>query len=177
MFGNAPSVFDNVAPEHRPDASGPPLHDQIAGVGASPDGLGAGPDGMGAYARPTAGTGEYFAPADGMGAYARPVHGMNGQIDFLEPVDASPAAAMRSAGITALAAAVFFGGGLAFGGPWGGVSGIMFSGSAFNVYRAQKWWGSADASEKHEAVVSAMFAAIGIAAGGYTAYQAYQAKR
>jgi hypothetical protein len=176
MFGNAPSVFDNVAPEHRPDASGPPLHDQIAGVGASPDGLGAGPDGMGAYARPTAGTGEYFAPADGMGAYARPT-GMGGQIDFLEPADASPAAAMRSAGITALVAAVAFGGGLAFGGPWGGVSGIMVSGSAFNVYRAQKWWGSADASEKHEAVVSAMFAAIGIAAGGYTAYQAYQAKR
>lgn len=180
MFGNAPSVFDNIAPEHRPDASGPPAHDQIAGVGASPDGLGAGPDGMGAYARPTpqAGTGEYFQPAAGMGAYARPVQrGMHGQIDFLEPPDASPAAAMRSAGITALVAAVAFGGGLAFGGPWGGVSGIMLSGSAFNVYRAQKWWGSADPSEKHEAVVSAMFAAIGIAAGGYTAYQAYQAKR
>jgi hypothetical protein len=177
MFDAAPSVFDNIAHEHRPDASGPPLHDQIAGVGASPDGLGGGaPGGMGAYARPVAGTGEYFAPAAGTGAYAQPV-GMGGQIDFLEPPDASPAAAMRSAGITALVAAVAFGGGLAFGGPWGGISGIMFSGSAFNVYRAQKWWGSADASEKHEAVVSAMFAAIGIAAGGYTAYQAYQAKR
>ncbi len=171
MFGNAPSVFDNVAREHRPDvaSTAPPM-------GASPDGLGASPDGIGA-----AGTGEYFAgPTGGMGAFAHPTGGgggMHGQIDFLEPVDASPAAALRSAGMTALVAAVAFGGGLAFGGAWGGVSGIMLSGSAFNVYRAQKWWGSPDASEKHEAVVSAMFAAIGIAAGGYTAYKAYEAKK
>jgi hypothetical protein len=150
-------------------------------IGASPDGLGAGPDGMGAYAQPVqahAGTGEYFQPAAGMGGYARPSFGgMNGEIAFLEPADASPAAALQSAGITALVAAVAFGAGLALGGPWGSVSGIMFSGSAFNVYRAQKWWGSPNPSEKHEAVVSAMFAAIGIAAGGYTAYQAYQASR
>jgi len=81
------------------------------------------------------------------------------------------------AGLTALVAAVAFGGGLALGGAWGSVSGIMLSGSAFNVYRAQKWWGSPDASEKHEAVVSAMFGAIGLAAGGYTAYKAYQSKQ
>jgi len=165
-----PNLFDNVAHAHRPDASGPPAHDQVAGMGASPDGLGA-------YARPVAGTGEYFQPAAGMGAFARPVHGMNGEIQFLEPPDASPAAAMRSAGITALVAAVAFGSGLALGGAWGGVSGIMLSGSAFNVYRAQKWWGSPNASEKHEAVVSAMFSAIGIAAGGYAAYKAYEAKK
>jgi hypothetical protein len=101
---------------------------------------------------------------------------MHGELAFLEPPDASPQAALRTSGITALAAAVFFGGGLALGGPWGGVSGIMLSGSAFNIYRAQKWWGSADASEKSEAVVSAIFGAIGIAAGGYTAYRAYQSR-
>jgi hypothetical protein len=106
----------------------------------------------------------------GMGA------GMNGQSEFLEPEDASPQAALRSAGLTALVAAVGFGGGLALGGAWGGISGLALSGSAFNVYRAQKWWGSDDPSEKHEAVVSALFGAIGIAVGGYTAYRAYTGK-
>jgi hypothetical protein len=117
--------------------------------------------------------GEYFS---GTGAYAEPV-GVGGQAAWLEPPDASPAATMRTGGITALAAAVFFGGGLALGGPWGGMSGILLSGAGFNVYRAQKWWGSADPSEKYEAVVSAFFATVGIAAGGYAAYKAYEAKK
>lgn len=169
MFDTPPDVFENVAPEHRPNGR------PAAPVGATPDGLGA-------YARPTSGTGEYFQPgpsagaASGMGAYAVPTNGMGGELAFLEPLDASPAAAMRTAGITALVAAVAFGSGLALGGAWGGVSGIMFSGSAFNIYRAQKWWGSPDASEKSEAVVSALFGAIGIAAGGYAGYKAYLTK-
>jgi hypothetical protein len=110
----------------------------------------------------------------GMGAYA--AEPMSGKVDFIEPGDASPEAALRSAGITSLVAAVAFGSGLALGGAWGGVSGITLSGSIFNVYRAQKWWGSPDPSEKHEAVVSALFGAIGVAAGGYMAYKAYQAR-
>jgi hypothetical protein len=101
---------------------------------------------------------------------------MDGQIEFLEPLDASPAAAMRTAGITSLIAAVAFGSGLALGGAWGGMSGIMLSGSAFNIYRAQKWWGSPDPSEKHEAVVSTLFGVIGLAAGGYAGYKAYLTK-
>lgn len=117
-------------------------------------------------------TGMHGAPSpDGLGM------SMQGEIPFLEPPDASPQAALRTAGITSLVAAVAFGGGLALGGPWGGMSGIMLSGSAFNVYRAQKWWGSADASEKSEAVVSALFGAIGVIAGGYAGYRAYQAKQ
>lgn len=171
MFDNAPSVFENVASDHRPDVA------STASPMQSAAGMSGSPDGLGAFARPTRGTGEYFAPAQGTGAYAQPVDGMGGQIEWLEPTDASPSAAMRSAGLTALAAAVFFGSGLALGGPWGGVSGIMLSGAGFNMYRAQKWWGSADASEKHEAVVSALFAAIGVAAGGYTAYKAYETKK
>lgn len=175
MFGNAPSVFDNVPLEHRPDVAST-SHAAASGVGASPDGLGGSPDGLGAHAVPVPqqrGVGEYFSST---GAYAKPVQ-MAGEVEWLEPQDASPQAALRSAGITALAAAVMFGGGLALGGPWGGMSGILLSGSGFNVYRAQKWWGSADASEKHEAVVSAFFAAIGLAAGGYAAYKAYDAKK
>ena len=101
---------------------------------------------------------------------------MHGKLDFLEPGDTSPQAALRSAGLTALAAAVTFGAGLALGGPWGGISGVAFSASGFNIYRAQKWWGSADASEKHEAVVSAIFGTLNIIVGGYTAYRAYQAR-
>ncbi len=164
MFPNTPDVFANVAPEHRPDApmSGPPM-------GATPDGLGA------RVTSPMTGTGEYFQPAAGMGALGP--DGMGGEIAFLEPVDASPSAALQSAGITALVAAMFFGGGLALGGPWGGMSGVLFSGSLFNIYRAQKWWGSADASEKHEAVVSAVFGTITVAAGAYAGYQAYQTKK
>ena len=163
MFPNTPDVFANVAPEHRPDApmSGAPM-------GATPDGLGA------RVTSPMTGTGEYFQPAAGMGAGP---DGMGGEIAFLEPVDASPSAALQSAGITTLVAALFFGGGLALGGPWGAMSGIMLSGSGFNIYRAQKWWGSADPSEKHEAVVSAVFGTITIAAGAYAGYQAYQAKK
>lgn len=177
MFGNAAaSVFDNVPMEHRPDVASTAAP---GAVGASPDGLGGGPDGLGAHARPV---GEYFSGPSGTGAYATPVDRgghpqMSGELTWLEPPDASPAATLRTAGITALAAAVFFGGGLALGGPWGGMSGILLSGSGFNVYRAQKWWGSADPSEKYEAVVSAFFATVGLAAGGYAAYKAYEAKK
>lgn len=112
---------------------------------------------------------------DGLGDAYAPAP-LAGKIDFIEPEDTSPQAAVRSAGFTALTVAVAFGTGLALGGPWGGLSGILLSGSAFNGYRAQKWWGSADPSEKHEAVVSALFAAVGVASGGYTAYKAFQAK-
>jgi len=170
MFGNAgPSVFENVPQQYNPTAQpAAPVH--------APAPMGASPDGLGAYARPTDGSNEYLQAPAGMGAYARQVGGLDGEIAFLEPADASPQAALRSAGITALVAAVAFGGGLALGGAWGSISGLAFSGTAFNIYRAQKWWGSPDASEKHEAVVSATFAAIGLAVGGYTAYQAYQSK-
>ncbi len=150
MFGRAEDVFENV---HEGNSA-------AEAVSGSPDGLGA-----------TA------VPLHTSGPPAfHPGHPMHGKIEFLEPADASPQAALRTAGLTALAASVAFGFGLAVGGPWGGMSGVLLSGSAFNVYRSQKWWGSADASEKHEAVVSALFGAIGIAAGGYSAYRAYQSR-
>jgi len=173
MFDNAASVFENVPMSDRPDvASTAPV--QQSSMGASPDGLGAAPRPRGHV---MSGTGAFATPVEGMGAYAHPVDGMGGELQWLEPTDASPQAALRTAGITALAAAVFFGGGLALGGPWGGTSGILLSGTGFNIYRAQKWWGSADPSEKSEAVVSAIFAAIGLAAGGYAAYKAYDSKK
>lgn len=156
MFGSPADVFENIPGESpRPGMNG--------SLGVSPDGLGEGETPPG-----------YPGPAQGgVGAYAEAV---GGRVDFLEPPDASPNAAIRSAGIASLVAAIAFGGGLALGGAWGGMSGLVLSGSAFNIYRAQKWWGSPDPSEKHEAVVSALFGTIGVAAGGYAAYKAYQAK-
>jgi hypothetical protein len=163
MFPGSPDVFANIPDEHRPDMSQPaaPPVQQAHVPAADGMGLGQSPDGLG------------LGTAMPMGAAP---DGLGGKLTFVEPTDASPDAAVRSAGITALVAAVTFGGGLALGGPWGGISGLSFSGAAFNVYRAQKWWGSPDASEKHEAVVSGLMGVIGIIVGGYAGYQAYQTK-
>jgi hypothetical protein len=155
MFGRADDVFETSAPA-------------AAGFSGYEGGVGESPDGLGAHAVPM----PEVHPSAHYGAQVP----MAGKLEFLEPGDTSPQAALRSAGLTALAAAVTFGTGLALGGPWGGISGVAFSASAFNVYRAQKWWGSADASEKHEAVVSAIFGTINIVVGGYTAYRAYQSR-
>lgn len=152
MFGNEQDVFANIPGDHHPDQSPPSTEPEA-----------------------------YTAAADlSAQRYAPPSHGgagMSGQLEVLEPVDTSNGAAIRSAGITTLLAALAIGGGLAFGGPWGAVSGYAFSGGLANGYRAQKWWGSPDPSEKHEAVVSAIFAALGLAGGAYAAYQAYQARK
>lgn len=112
--------------------------------------------------------------------YQPPQHMMPGQmpmagpIEFLEPPDASPQAAVRSAGITALTSVVAAGAGFAAGGPIGAISGVLISGSAFNLYRGQKWFGSPDPSEKHEAVTSIVMALAGGAAGAFAAYKAYE---
>ena len=102
--------------------------------------------------------------------------GVGSEWDFIEPDDVSPTSAMRSAGFTALFATVALGAGIAVGGPWGAGAGVLLAGAAVNGYRAQKWWGSPEPSEKHEAVVSAVFAAFGVGVGGYMAYKAYGAK-
>jgi hypothetical protein len=98
------------------------------------------------------------------------------QFDWLEAKDTSQSSAMKSAGLSALFVVGSLGVGVALGGGWGAVSGVLLSGAAMNTYRAQKWWGSQAASEKHEAMVSAVFAIGGLALGGYSAYRAYQVK-
>ncbi len=174
MFDNeSPDVFANIPDTFRPD------RDQEAGtqvsqahVPAAPAGMSGAPspDGLGAYARPL--------PEGLPTAYPQSVEPGAGvpmgqwQMPF-EPMDVSPEAAVRSAGMATLAAAVSFGAGLAIGGWKGGIAGLLLSGGAFNLYRAQKWWGSADPGEKHEAVVSSIMGAAGIAGGGYAAYKAY----
>ncbi len=148
MLGSPNDLFENVPMGDRPDMSAPsPIPEAYvpAAMGTSPDGIGR------------------------LSGY-----GMAGELAFLEPSDASPEAAIRSAGITALAATVIGGGGLALGGAWGALSGLSASGAAFNLYRAQKWWGSSNASEKHEAVVSAIMGSIGAVVAAYTGYRAFK---
>jgi len=112
---------------------------------------------------PTEGFG---ASPDGLG-YAAPY----------EPSDVSPEAGFRSAGITTLALTVVGGLGIALGGWKGGVAGVLFTGGALNIYRAQKWWGSPDPGEKHEAVTSAVMGAMTLGLSVFTTYKAYQGRK
>ncbi len=111
-----------------------------------------------------------------MGLSGTQADGLGGQWDFIEPTDASPGSAMRSAGFTALAAAAGLGVGIAAGGAWGGVAGATLVGASANLYRAQKMWGSDDPGEKHEAVVSAVFGALELAVAAYTGYKAFESR-
>ncbi len=142
---------------------------------------GTSPDGLGAYAQPVDEGMPAAARARHMAAAPYPMNGgtggLNGSWDFIEPDDVSSQSALRSAGFTALFATVALGAGIAIGGPWGAGAGVLLAGAAVNGYRAQKWWGSPEPSEKHEAVVSAVFATFGVGVGGYMAYKAYNAKK
>jgi hypothetical protein len=164
---NSPSLFDNVRQDYRPGTDERPLSDtEQAHVPALPPqsgirGMGRSPDGLG---------------------QRLPVHVPTGQTGLAytgpwEPKDVSPEGAVRSAGVTTLLVAVSFGAGAALGGWAGGLAGLMLSGAAFNGYRAQKWWGSADPGEKHEAVTSAIMATVGLMGGGYAAYKAWEQKK
>lgn len=141
-------VYANIPAEHHPERSAPSPEPQAAVPAAIPAyaPMGASPDGLG-----------YVA-------------------ERLEPPDTAPEGAVRSAGIATLGAAVAFGTGVATGGGWGGVAGVMLWGAILNGYRSQKWWGSPDPSEKHEAVVSGVMAALEVAGGLYAGYKAWQAR-
>lgn len=99
-----------------------------------------------------------------------------GPIPAIEPTDTSSGAAARSAGFTALAVTAAVGGGIAAGGAWGGAAGGFLAGTVTNAYRAQKWWGSNDPSEKHEAVVSGIMTLVGLGLGVFSGYKAYQSR-
>jgi len=104
--------------------------------------------------------------------------GMDGATwEQMEPGDTSGSAAVRSAGFTALLATAGIGIGVAAGGAWGAAAGLLFAGALTNGYRAQKWWDSANPSEKHEAVVSSVFSAASLGVGAYLTYKAVQTKR
>jgi hypothetical protein len=90
---------------------------------------------------------------------------------WLEPEDTSPEAAGMSAGITALFVAGSIGLGYALGGWKGAVAGGVLSGAVANGYRAQKNMGSTIPDQKHEAVVSSVFAVAGLGLGGYVVYK------
>jgi hypothetical protein len=136
---------------------------------------------------PVDGTGAWATPAPGQqqaqpGAAIIPVGDAGGgsmyypqQMEQWEPEDTTPEAATRSAGITAVFVAAATGLGYALGGWKGAVAGGVLSGAVANGYRAQKNFGSTNPDQKHEAVVSSVFAVAGLGLGGYVAYKAYEA--
>jgi hypothetical protein len=171
LFGqkSAYEDLDRDAAVQPPAALPPAMQPSAAVAGNSPDGIGA-------YTRPVD-DGVLRLKTTNGGIRHMPMGGaVSGQWDFIEPTDASPDSAARSAGFTALFATGAVGAGIAIGGPWGAGAGLLLAGSAANIYRAQKWWGSNNPGDKHEAVVSAVFGALGIAVGGYMAYRAYEAR-
>ena len=148
--------------------------------------MGASPDGLGAYVQDASpGTGmsaaaqmspmDPYQPQQQAVPYSAVPHSqMQGEIDFLEPDDTSSGAATRSGGITLLFVALSSGIGYALKGGFGMGAGLLISAGAANAYRAQKWWDSGDPSERHEAIVSGVFALAEIATGVFIGYKAYQ---
>lgn len=173
MLGQNDELFENVDFDEFES-------DGTLGLNGSPDGLGMTPEDM---ADPDIGPTTDFDLPRGGNAYdpgsnrQYPYGATAGELEFLEPTDTSPEAASRSAGFTVLFVAVAAGIGYAARGGLGAATGLLLSGAIANGYRAQKWWGSPDPSQKHEAIVSGIFAAGGIAAGGYVGYKAMQEKR
>lgn len=171
------------------------MFDESAFAGMDIDaGLGSSPDGLGAHATPAEPTyamaavpahpsyGTRMSPmpayqqaaADGGVLRGTP---MAGKATWLEPDDVSSNANVRSAGLSFLFLVVSCSAGVAIGGPWGAAAGLLLAGTTMNTYRAQKWWASTDPSQRYEAVTSAVFAAGGLAIGGYAAYKAYKARQ
>jgi hypothetical protein len=192
MFGNENDpwgVNDEIAGLLPPDSR------PRAGAGGSPDGIGeledAGAPGLGILGGGGRTAEEVAATEDGpvrhegpdlrspmMPVYVRPpMPDLSGRVLAFEPRDVGVNAAARSAGLTLLSAAAGFGIGLAAGGPWGAFAGLSFSSAFWNGYRAQKWWDSKNPSERHEAVSGAVMTAVALAAGGYSAYKAVQARK
>ncbi len=174
MFNNTTEeLFDNV------DMG---AFNSDGSVGNSPDGLGhhMTPEDM---ADPNAGPNNDFNVPRSGSSYEPGFNGMYpygataGTLQYIEPEDTSPEAASRSAGFTVLLVALSTGIGYAVKGGLGAATGLLISGALANGYRAQKWWGSPDPSEKHEAIVSGIFAGAGLVAGGYVGYRASQEKR
>lgn len=144
-------------------------------------GVGRQADGLGAYVEPEPGDAGYPYPeSTASSPHPPPVHGyapMSGEVDFIEPDSTSPGAAARSAGFTLLFVAVGTGLGYMWKGGLGAAAGLLLTGGVANGYRAQKWFSSADPSEKHEAIVSTIFAVGEVGVGGYIAYRASQERK
>ena len=163
-------LFDNVDVDTF-ESDGEP-----SGMGGSPDGLGMTPEDM---ADPDIGPTTDFNIPSGGNAFEPGYSGdyqygaTAGELGF-EPTDTTPEAATRSAGFTLLFVAVSTGIGYAARGGMGAATGLLASGAIANGYRAQKWWGSPVPAQKHEAIVSGIFSAGGLAAAGYVGYKAMQ---
>lgn len=149
---------------------------QVAMEGMGRDSVGdSSPDGLGAYAVPPSGS--YPQPTESSPnppMYYGPQgpQQMQGEVEFIEPEDTSDGAAMKSAGFTLLFVALSTGIGYAWKGGHGAISGLLLSAGTANAYRSQKWFSSEDPGEKHEAIVSGLFAAGEIFGGLFVGYHA-----
>lgn len=136
------------------------------------------PDGLGAYVRavPRQAQPQYEPPSEQYNQYQEQDEAgqLAGEIDFIEPEDTSSGSATKSAGFTLLFVALSTGIGYAVKGGLGAAAGLLLSAGVANGYRAQKWWSSPEPSEKHESIVSAVFAAGEVFAGIYVGYKAFQ---
>lgn len=131
------------------------------------------PDGLGAYVRAPQ---QVAPPSEQYNQYQEEAEAgqLAGEIDFIEPDDTSTGSATKSAGFTLLFVALSTGLGYAIRGGFGAAAGLLLSAGVANGYRAQKWWSSPEPSEKHEAIVSSVFAAGELFAGIYVGYKAFQ---
>ena len=175
LYANVPD--EQLTPGQSPypnEASVPAL--PAPGQGTQiPTGAAPGPDGIGQGAwsqppyEPPPGTTIIPTGSGQDGAY-------QSQDGWIEPDDTSQEAAGRSAGLTAVFVATSIGVGYALGGWKGATAGLLLSGALTNGYRASKNFGSTLADQKHEAIVSSVFAAAGLGVGGYVAYKAYEGR-
>jgi hypothetical protein len=97
------------------------------------------------------------------------------------PIEQAPAPivatnAQRSAALSVLLAGAGGIVGAITGGLWGAGAGVLLGGAVRNAWRAQSGWSAADEATRNEAAKSATMGAIGLAAGGFLAYQAYTSK-
>lgn len=162
VYANIPQEFTGEQDGQHPDEA------QVPALPAPGQGMQI-PTGDGNYTSPSPSPppGAAIIPVDNSAGYS-PLQ----QMEQWEPDDTTPEAAGRSAGLTALFVASMTGVGYALAGWKGAVAGGVLSGAVANVYRAQKNFGSTNPDQKHEAVVSSVFAVSGLGLGAYVAYEA-----
>jgi len=88
-----------------------------------------------------------------------------------------PAGASRGAGFGVLVAGAAIGAGAVLGGWAGAGAGLLLMGALRNGLRAGRLWSAPSTGERGEAAKNASLAVIGVAAGGYLSYRAYQSRK
>jgi len=171
LFENVPTTFQQESPQPYHDEAPVPALPGQGGQRGTQIPVG-GPIATGAWATPVPGQ---PPPPPGTAVIPLGDSGYYESVRGIEPTDTTPEAALRSAGLTAVFVALSAGVGYAVAGWKGMVAGGLISGAVANGYRAQKNFGSNVPDQKHEAVVSGVFAAAGLGLGAFMVYKAAEA--